>query len=88
MRSTDRQRAEGAPRGSSRQKPRFLAAANGAGLRWRVRQPNKREEPACKPGSVEGNHSSGIHVTVNLKRPTRKRARIGATLSRQRSSWR
>src|ERR1700730_12061981 len=35
-------------------------------------------EPACKPGSVEGNHSSGIHVTVNLKRPTRKRTRIGA----------
>jgi len=38
-------------------------------------------EPACKPGSVEGNHSSGIHVAVDLKRPTRKRARICAVES-------
>jgi hypothetical protein len=35
-------------------------------------------ESAYKPGSVESNHSSGIHVAVNLKRPTRKRARIDA----------
>ncbi len=35
-------------------------------------------ESAYKPGSVEGDHSSGTHVTVGLKRPTRKRARIGA----------
>ncbi|SRR5579883_3582023 len=38
----------------------------------------ERKESACKPGSVEGNHSSGIRVAANLKRPTRKRARIGA----------
>jgi len=41
----------------------------------------KQKEPACKPGSVEGSHSSGIHVAVNLKRPTRKRARIRAARS-------
>jgi hypothetical protein len=40
------------------------------------------EESAYKPGSVEGDHSSGIHVTVNLKQPTRKRTRIGAALRR------
>ena len=45
-------------------------------------------KPACKPGSVLGNHSSGIHVAVDLKRPTRKRARIGATPSRLPSSLR
>jgi len=28
-------------------------------------------ESACKPGSVENNHSSGHTVTGNLKRPTR-----------------
>ena len=38
--------------------------------------PNKGEELACKPGSVEGDHSSGTHVTVSLERPTRKRGRI------------
>jgi len=36
-----------------------------------------------KPGSVVGNHSSGIHVAVDLERPTRKRARISAALSRR-----
>ena len=30
------------------------------------------KESACKPGSVESNHSSGIRVTANLKQPTRK----------------
>ena len=39
-------------------------------------------EPAGKPGSVVGNHSSGTHVAVGLKQPTRKRTRIGAALSR------
>ena len=29
-------------------------------------------EPACKPGFVEDDHSSGIAVTGDLKRPTRK----------------
>jgi hypothetical protein len=33
-----------------------------------------RWESAGKPGSVVGNHSSGMHVTVHLKRPTRKHA--------------
>ncbi len=28
-------------------------------------------EPACKPGSVMDGHSSGMHVAVHLKRPTR-----------------
>ncbi len=30
-------------------------------------------EPADKPGSVVGNHSSGMYVTAHLMRPTRKR---------------
>ena len=34
-----------------------------------------KRESADKPGSVVGNHSSGMHVAVHLKRPTRKRAR-------------
>ena len=34
----------------------------------------KKKESACKPGSVENDHSSGIAVTGNLKRPTRKHA--------------
>ena len=29
-------------------------------------------ELADKPGSVESNHSSGIHVAVQLKQPTQK----------------
>src|SRR6186713_1178994 len=33
----------------------------------------KKLESACKPGSVEDDHSSGIAVTGDLKRPTRKR---------------
>ena len=32
-------------------------------------------ESAGKPGSVWGNHSSGMRVAAHLKRPTRKRAR-------------
>lgn len=32
----------------------------------------KEAELADKPGSVESNHSSGIHVTVQLKQPTQK----------------
>jgi len=30
-------------------------------------------ESACKPGSVEDNHSSGAPVTARFKRPTRIR---------------
>ena len=33
-----------------------------------------QSESADKPGSVVGNHSSGIVVTNDLKRPTRKPA--------------
>ena len=33
----------------------------------------KKKEPADKPGSVVGNHSSGPAVTGGLKQPTRKR---------------
>ena len=40
------------------------------------RAAGKRKESAGKPGSVVGNHSSGTHVAVSLKRPTRKRVRI------------
>ena len=32
----------------------------------------RKKEPACKPGSVEDSHSSGMHVTAHLKRPTRE----------------
>ena len=42
---------------------------------WRA----KREpggESACKPGFVESNHSSGTHVAMSLKQPTRKCVRI------------
>jgi hypothetical protein len=35
----------------------------------------RRWESADKPGSVLGNHSSGMHVAVHLERPTRERAR-------------
>ena len=42
------------------------ATAGGSG-NWRKR------EPACKPGSVEGSHSSGTHVAARLERPTRER---------------
>src|SRR5689334_7820049 len=38
-------------------------------------------EPACKPGSVEDSHSSGIAVTGDLKRPTRKHGGTPAALS-------
>jgi hypothetical protein len=35
----------------------------------------KKWESAGKPGSVVGNHSSGMHVAVHLERPTREPAR-------------
>ena len=35
----------------------------------------KEEEPADKPGSVAGSHSSGAYVTARLLRPTRERLR-------------
>ena len=36
----------------------------------------KSGEPACKPGSVESNHSSRTCVTTGLEQPTRKRVQI------------
>ena len=44
--------------------------------------PISRRESACKPGSVESNHSSGARVAAGLERPTRKRARIDAAPAR------
>ncbi len=41
----------------------YAAPTGGKGERW---------EPAGKPGSVLGNHSSGTAVTDGLKQPTRK----------------
>ena len=38
------------------------------------RKVREKKESACKPGSVEDDHSSGIAVTGELKRPTRKHA--------------
>jgi hypothetical protein len=35
----------------------------------------RKWEPACKPGSVADSHSSGMHVTVHLERPTREPVR-------------
>ncbi len=37
--------------------------------RWLI---TKKRKLADKPGSVEGNHSSGVHVTMHLKQPTRE----------------
>ena len=50
-------------------------------LRRLVRKPlfflsgwGEKWEPAGKPGSVVGNHSSGMRVATHLERPTRKHA--------------
>jgi len=43
-----------------------------------------KKKSACKPGSVESNHSSRTPVTRGLKRPTRKRARIDAASNQRR----
>ena len=45
----------------------------------------KRWESADKPGSVEGNHPSGTHVAVRLKRPTRKPLRAAGTSPKARA---
>ena len=49
-----------------------------SGPRW-ADLAQKRWESADKPGSVEDNHPSGTHVTVRLKRPTRKPLRAAGT---------
>ena len=46
---------------------------------WWADLAQKRWESADKPGSVEDNHPSGTHVTVRLKRPTRKPLRAAGT---------
>jgi len=51
--------------------PRSLTTCAGRG---HVLVPVVKMESACKPGSVEDDHSSGIAVTGDLKRPTRKHA--------------
>ncbi len=42
---------------------------------WNAQICGEKWESAGKPGSVVGNHSSGMHVTVHLEQPTRKHAR-------------
>ena len=42
-------------------------------------------ESAGKPGSVEGNHPSGTHVAVRLKRPTRKPLRAAGARPKPRA---
>src|SRR5277367_2916258 len=46
-----------------------VAAASAAG---NVARERLKKESAVKPGSVLDSHSSGIRVTAQLKRPTRK----------------
>jgi len=50
-------------------KRRVSPLDEGRGEKW------ERWEPAYKPGSVGGSHSSGMHVAVHLKRPTREPVR-------------
>ena len=63
-----RVRNGGAP-GSPRTRPGRRAQS---GVRSGRRKSGGRE-PACKPGSVEGSHSSGTRVAARLVRPTRER---------------
>ena len=63
--------------GSQRPPPRSLRGRR----RLRKRRLVHRDpsgESACKPGSVESNHSSRTHVAVSLEQPTRKRVQINA----------
>ena len=46
-----------------------------AGARRAATRSGKEGEPADKPGSVVGSHSSGASVTARLLRPTRERPR-------------
>ena len=46
----------------------------------------RKRESADKPGSVEGNHSSGTRVAAHLKRPTRKPVRAARASSKPRAS--
>ena len=57
-------------------------ASPGAGRRMST-GPVQRWESAGKPGSVLDSHSSGMHVAVHLKRPTREHARAARCRPRQ-----
>jgi hypothetical protein len=63
------------------QEPRQLSSNQNCDARHAARRGGarvvggKKRESAGKPGSVVGNHSSGMHVAVHLERPTRERAR-------------
>jgi hypothetical protein len=50
-------------------------ARRGVGQRASGRRAGNKGEPADKPGSVEGSHSSRAHVAMRLERPTRGPAR-------------
>ena len=69
----------------------FRGRCAGRAGRWDVacrgglHHPGAKREPADKPGSVEGNHSSGTRVAADLKRPTRRRAQTGAAPSHSRT---
>ena len=68
----------------SRQSPSFRTETCVTQRPRRAQQrPGKRWESAGKPGSVVGNHSSGMHVAVHLERPTRERARAARCRSEQ-----
>ncbi len=51
---------------------RTKKARNSANCSEHAGAPALRKESADKPGSVVSSHSSGIRVTAQLKRPTRK----------------
>ena len=57
------------------------ATRSGTGSHWNrspytyTARTSARKESADKPGSVVSSHSSGIRVTAQLKRPTRKPVR-------------
>ena len=59
-------RSDPNPVGSKRGAAAGASRFRGANRRW-------GREPACKPGSVEGSHSSRTRVAARLQRPTRER---------------
>jgi len=70
------------PRPASPYARTFKSVTYGFFLTTNVRKPlffcsgwEKRWESAGKPGSVAGNHSSGMRVAAHLEQPTRKHAR-------------
>ena len=57
---------------------------DGPRRRFAPRGPWAQKESACKPGSVESNHSSGTCVAAGLEQPTRKARgpRVGRSRAR------